>query len=395
MNRKPRTPFKFNVGEIVKGSLILEQFTQIQPKKGRENGVLAKAYKCKCTVCQYEYDRTENTLELSYGEDGCACCKEKIVVEHINSIVANEETHWMVDYFPGGWNEAKLYISGSEKKVTFKCPHCGKLKDKPMRIADLHKRKTISCTCQGGRMSYGERVCKNALDMIGIDYITQYRPTWNENRFYDFFIPSLNCIIEIHGEQHYRERGHFNIGLGEQQRIDADKEAIARANGVVNYFQVNCSKSQLSWIRENLSLVDIIDWSVVNWKECSRHEEANIVKEVCQYKENNPSCSCKELTEVFSLSTFAIKSYLKKGYDLGWCSSTEFQRKKFIPHNSRKVAVYYKGEFVKEYNSCSECAKLSESELGIKFSKETIRRYCEGIRTPKGERKNFMFMFIN
>ena len=37
----------------------------------------------------------------------CACCSNSVVVEGINDIPTTAP--WMVDYFPGGYEEAKRY----------------------------------------------------------------------------------------------------------------------------------------------------------------------------------------------------------------------------------------------------------------------------------------------
>ena len=52
------------------------------------------------------------------------------MIDGINSIVAKEETHWMIKYFQGGYDEAKKYTKSSNQKIYFNCPTCGRIKNK-------------------------------------------------------------------------------------------------------------------------------------------------------------------------------------------------------------------------------------------------------------------------
>jgi len=46
----------------------------------------------------------------------------------------------MIDYFPNGYDEAKRYSPLSNKRVQFKCPYCGKIKENKISIYNLYKR---------------------------------------------------------------------------------------------------------------------------------------------------------------------------------------------------------------------------------------------------------------
>ena len=57
---------------------------------------------------------------------------------------------------------------------------------------------------------------------------------------FDFYIPSLNLVVEVHGEQHYKpvkfggisdEKASFNFAKGSLR--DVDKANSARSNGLV------------------------------------------------------------------------------------------------------------------------------------------------------------------
>lgn len=377
-----RKPYKFSVGEVVSGMAIMAQTTIIQQIKRGET--TCKAYLCKCLECGYETTKVESVLKIGTG---CACCKRKVVVEHINSIVADEETHWMVDYFPGGWNEAKLYLKGSEKKVIFKCSDCGKIKDKPMRIADLYKRHSIGCSCQDG-ISYPEKVGRELFPLLDSDCIYQYSPKWAEGKVYDFYLPNLNAIVELHGEQHYNPRGFMKSN----SENDITKEKLAKENGIAHYFQVDCRESTYEWIKKNLESINFFDWEGIDWKTIFEKSEKNIVKEVCNAKQSSPMLSTKELCDKFNISSYAVRTYLIKGNQLGWCDYLPKDTPKKIEKTTGKaIEVIKDGQVVKQYRSIMQCANCSEQDLGIKLSRKGISQVCLGERE---EYKGYDFKII-
>lgn len=390
---KPRVPFLYNEGEIVKDCLILKQVITTYYSEAKKRECMDKKYLCKCLKCGYEHLRAESSLKGSKGIKGCKCCLNQVTVEHINSIVANEETHWMVDYFQGGWNEAKKYTPCSSEKVIFKCAHCGRINDKALNIKTLYEKHSIGCNCEVGRISQGERVCRNALKMLNIEYKYQYRPEWSNGKFYDFYIPSLNCIIEINGEQHYRENGLYKCTLEQQQQIDTEKEKVAKANGIEKYYQVDFRHTNLEYMKNNLTKVDCICWDNVDWKKCCEREEKNVAKEVCLYKESHPDITSKELGELFNISSACARRYVQKGYELGWCTSKDFKRKDTKGNGGRPVLLYVKNNFIGEFASATICADFIFNNYNIKTSRGSIQRYCNGERTPKNELKDFIFVF--
>lgn len=378
-----RTKHKYSVGETINGMKIIA-LTQITKQEEKRGETTYKAYQCKCLKCDYETTKVESVLKMGTG---CACCKRKVVVEHINSIVADEETHWMVDYFPGGWNEAKLYLKGSDKKVILKCPDCGKIKEKPTRISDLYKRRSIGCSCQDG-ISYPEKVGRELFPLLDKDCIYQYSPNWSQGKIYDFYLPNFNVIIELHGLQHYKTCGFMKPN----PENDNYKEKIARENGIKYYFQVDCRESTYNWLRTNLEKITLFNWEEINWEQIFEKSEKNMVKEVCFTKQNNPTLSTKELCDKFNISPYAVRTYLIKGNQLGWCDYLPKDTPKKIEKTTGKALEVIKdGQVVKQYRSIMQCANHSEQDLGIKLSRKGISQVCLGERE---EYKGYDFKII-
>ena len=122
-------------------------------------------------------------------------------------------------------------------------------------------------------------------------------------------------IIELHGSQHYKARGFME----DQTDNDTYKRNLASENGIIKYYEVDCRKSVFSFIKDNIMLIEDIDWSNINWDTVSEKAELDIVKAMCDYKREHPEASIGELSELFEVSTHAVRTYIEKGSDLGWC----------------------------------------------------------------------------
>ena len=77
--------------------------------------------------------------------------------------------------------------------------------------------------------------CKNKKEGEIAIYLNErfivHRQFSLENRFFDFYLPDYNQLIERDGEQHYLENKFFSISLAEQQVIDEEKTILAKDKG--------------------------------------------------------------------------------------------------------------------------------------------------------------------
>lgn len=129
--------------------------------------------------------------------------------------------------------------------------------------------------------SYPERLMSSLLTILSVDFAREQTFPWstnvigyngkNSSKRYDFYIPSMNTIIEVHGEQHYS--GDFkHLGgrsLEEEQANDKQKEQLAKNNGIKHYIVINALSSSLSFIKESilssLEFTSIFDLSDIDW----------------------------------------------------------------------------------------------------------------------------------
>ena len=170
------------------------------------------------------------------------------------------------------------YTYGSNARVDWKCPSCGEIiKDKT--IKDINQYG-LSCPMCSDGFSFSEKVVYYLLKQLDVYFEKEKTFTWTNNKRYDFYIPSLNTIIELHGMQHYNG-GFERVGgrnLEEEQSNDQYKYELAIQNSIKpeNYIVIDCRKSEIEFIKENIlnsRLAEIFDLNKVDWDECNLNSQ--------------------------------------------------------------------------------------------------------------------------
>lgn len=326
--------YRYKIGENIKDNkrniTITNQFVKhrINKSGGKYIPVNEKCYNYICNNCGHKNGEIiQNNILKGHG---CACCHGTIVVEGINDIPTTAP--WMIPYFQGGYDEAKLYTKESGKKIYFICPNCKQIKDRRMAISTLYSTKSLSCICSDV-IPYPEKLMFSILKQLNIEFKTQLsRATlkWCKGNTYDvrydFYIPSLNCIIETHGNQHYNvphKKSMFKRTLKEEQENDIFKEQLARNNGIENYIVIDCRKSELEWIKNsilNSELPNILNFKEedINWNKCEEFVAKNFYKIICNYRNNNSKMLLKDIQVNLNISRWTLDKALSVGKNVGW-----------------------------------------------------------------------------
>lgn len=331
-----KVDYLYNIGDRIvdeKRDLVIIDRKRSERKNNRAS---RRVYRYRCNKCGFEcgkhYKKGECKEELWISEydiikgNGCSCCSRNssTIVEGINDVPTTAS--WMVKYFQGGYDEAKMYSKGSVRKVQFSCPDCGNKKTKS--VNEMYGDKTLGCTCGDG-FSYPEKFLFSLLNQLNVNFETQLSKTtfrWCDKYRYDFYLPEYNMIIETHGLQHYEEAGKRYKGLNEQQENDKIKKNIALDNGVENYIELDCRHSEMDWIKKsvlNSKLKNILDLSKVDFEKADLYAiTSNKVREVCDYWNNKEEW---ETTNTIAknnkwgiTANITIINYLKRGVKLGW-----------------------------------------------------------------------------
>lgn len=379
---------KFSVGDNVKDDKRDIVVTKcIRKNDGKRS---KRFYKYRCNICNWNGEMSESGI---IAGQGCPCCSNKTVVEGINDIPTTDP--WMVKYFQGGYDEAKLYTKGSNKEIYPICPDCRSIKNEAVVIGSIYRYKGISCVCKDG-ISYSNKLMYNILNHLGVDFKMEATFKWLSDKKYDFYIPSKDIIIEMNGIQHY-ERTFERIGkrartLEEEQFNDEYKKKIALENGISHYIVIDCRRSNLEWIKDgilNSKLSELIDLSNIDWKICEEKSLQNLIKEVCDYKKDNPNKTSKDVSNEFGISRGTAINYMKKGNILGWCEydakieSSKSSRK--LGKTGRRVEIFKDGESQGVFNSINDLVRSSIDLFGIELERRNIGNVCRGVqKTHKG-----------
>jgi hypothetical protein len=289
------------------------------------------------------------------------------------------------------------YTKFSNNKVLFKCNNCGEEKEKKIYVV---YRKGFSCSKCGDGVSYPNKFMFNVLSQLAVKFNTEYTPEWSNfkdcdcgnektkgKKRYDFYIPSKNTIVEMHGVQHYEDvkwssTELSNRNLKEEQKNDEIKFKLAKKNGINKYIVIDARNSDMNFIKSNIlnsELSSLFDLNNVDWLECHKFALSSRVKETCDIWNwlNVDERSVMKIVDIMGMSEETIRKYLKRGRDLGWCDYEEY-------HGMRVVQLSLDNILVEEYES----GHLASKKTGTRQS--GISLCCKGKQKTAG---GFKWMF--
>lgn len=391
LNRRTNE-FKIDIGTHVQDEKRNLTIIDREYRKSKSNGQQFKYYKYKCNKCGYEGWVIES--DLLKGQS-CTCCGnfKKNAVLGINTIWDTDR--WMCDLGVSE-EDAKRYTHSSGQKITVICPNCGNVKNN-ISIDYIYVNHSIGCVC-GDSISYSEKFMYNLLNQLKINFEYQQLFNWlnNDNKKYDFYIPDLSIIIETNGIQHYVESNRGR-SLEQKQSNDKLKKELAINNGIKeeNYIVIDCRKSELEWIKNNIlksELNNIFDLNKIDWLQCHEFAISNLVKKVCDIKRNNPNITTSQIKTEIKLCISTIIKYLKQGNELGWCN---YNPKEEMIKNSRllkskQVQIFKNNILLGSFESCAGLERQSEELFGVKLLQNGISEVARG---HKKQYKGYIFKY--
>ena len=121
----------------------------------------------------------------------------------------------------GDWYKYhKVVYKNNKTKVTLVCPDHGEFSS---QTPDAHLAGKGCNRCQNkaeGRLA----IYLNKIHVV-------HREFRLDNRFFDFYLPEYNQLIERDGEQHYKETTRFETTVAKQQARDIEKTNMAKQAG--------------------------------------------------------------------------------------------------------------------------------------------------------------------
>lgn len=396
--------FKIDIGKNFKDKKRdLTIFDRKYKKVLKSNNVNQdkKYYQYKCNICGFYDDRSWIEESNLLRGQGCSCCgsNPRIVVEGINDIPTTAP--WMIKYFQGGYDEAKLYTKSSGINIYPICQDCGRIKDKEMAIRTIYNTKSIGCSCGDG-VSYPEKILFSVLTQLKEEFKTQLTKStfnWCGNYKYDLYIPRFNLICEVHGIQHYKQSNRGRTLLEEQEN-DKNKEDLAKDNNIENYIIIDCRYSELKWIKNsimNSKLAELFDLSIIDWLKVEEFALSNLVKIICEIKRDDPDLTTEDIGSIMQLNRTTITKYLKKGSKVwDWCNYNPKEEvikssSKSGKKRGKQVEIFKDGLSCGIFENCHELDRISEMLFGVKLLYTNISAVCIG---KLNHYKKFTFQYV-
>ena len=242
----------WNVGEVIDDLIIIDR--RALPNTLQE-------YQYRCNICGFDGSKPvyfKGKYMTSYWVCGrgikngnrCACCRGFVVQPGVNDVATTAKD--IVKYFYNK-EDANKWTKASEHKIRVICSVCNTVQPNQITIGNL-ANEGFDCINCGNNISYPEKFMYFLLKELGIIFKMHVVFDWSKEvydeydkqhhkREYDFYIPSMNTIIEMHGSQHYRQTVAWQQQpLKYVQKIDQDKQMLAEQNGC-QYIIINCNNS--------------------------------------------------------------------------------------------------------------------------------------------------------
>lgn len=319
----------------------------------------------KCKLCGAIIYRSPNRV-ISYLKKGLYICQQcsgkKLFIGKNDLWTTDPEIASMLKNPEDGYRTTRK----SDKKFDWVCPNCGCV------ITQKSVNNTVVnglvCHLCGHTRSLGHRLVNSVLEEIGINYINEKTFYWLHNRQYDIYIEDKNCIIEVHGIQHYEECG-FTL-LEYQIENDKLKKDTALMNGIENYIVIDARISDMDFIitsiKNNTDFNSLFDISEVSWKNVvSNISTPNTIRILNLY---NNGKSVSQIAENVHLSDVVVSRKLNDLTKYGLCEY------KGVGEKYKPVVCLNTGEEFENLQQAGQ--KYNIDPNGISFC-------CRGLRNRK------------
>ena len=277
------------------------------------------------------------------------------------------------------------YYPNSNIKVLMRCPICGY--EDYYNLNHVSNRGFSCRKCSDG-ISYPEKMMRNILDQLNIEYITAFSPDWANRRFYDFYIPSHSLIIEMDGAIGHGNKS-FDKTPEETLQIDKEKDLMAMQHGLT-VIRIDCKYKNLEdryeYIKSNIihsQLFNLlnVDMNLIDFNKCNEYSLSSIIYDVCMDWDGTIA-SYDYICEKHHISRDTLKNYLKIGTEIGWCNydaSLAYQQRA-DQYASKPIKVLKNEKILGVFKSAKELERQSLELFGVQISCTHASEVCRGDR---------------
>jgi len=214
----PKGMSKFEIGDIYNHLTILGRAKNAE---GYRNTYVYAI--CDCP--QHNIIRVQLNKLKNNNTTSCGCEHKKVAVEQGRKTAIN-----MLGKIIGDYKIIEKTDERDSESIVWigECIYCGELR----KIAQRNMKNSIAhpntCSCQRRGGSSFERKIEEILNKNHISFAREktfdnliYKDTKQHPRF-DFYLKDYNCLIEVHGKQHYVQGSGFMEKENLQKRQERD-----------------------------------------------------------------------------------------------------------------------------------------------------------------------------
>lgn len=216
--------------------------------KESENGNNGDKVKYICNKCGCENDRWVVNI-IRNTNDSCLCkyCEGQKLEK--NHYIYQKELN---EIYPDKFTLLTEYKSATTD-IKVKCNNCGFIRDvKPAKFLE-----SGFCPKCDKKTSKGEKAIMKYLTEHNIEHETQkYFKDWKIGlHYFDFYVSSINSVIEFHGIQHYEYNKHFHKNIQDfnyrKEKDELKKEKCLSVG--INYISIKYT--EIDFIEDILNKV--------------------------------------------------------------------------------------------------------------------------------------------
>ena len=119
----------------------------------------------------------------------------------------------------------------------------------------------------------------------------------------------------------------------------------------------------------------------IDWEKCGVYAVRNLVKDVCNYKNENIGVSNNKIAKMFNISRTTVAEYLNQGMELGWCDNYIEKYRNIIKkadNTPKQVMILKCGEVLGKFDSLTQLENESEGRFNTFFHRSAVRKVCQG-----------------
>jgi very-short-patch-repair endonuclease len=215
-------------------------------------------YKFVCDECKHEFEKTPKSI--TNNEEWCPYCNDKKLCNNDcnfcfnNSFASVENSKYLIDKTIN----PRYIHKGSKIILDFDCVNCNKIYTTNVYLIT----KNVFCPCTVNKTEF--MLLKHLIQNYKYEIIHQAKFQWCKNIFtlpFDFCIDELKLIIELDGDQHFRQVWNWDTPEDSKNK-DKYKMKCANENGysVIRLYQMDVFRNKENWdikLKEAIKKYDI------------------------------------------------------------------------------------------------------------------------------------------